>query len=215
MKEDVSAPFIRMMEQAKEMAILADEMAKEAHRLYEESKRREAIGTNLVLKFRDEERFEWADLAKSLWPTPIPKVEDLSATSCELLKYYTEAYEDAVSFLEQVRQAGLRPGGGNMYELEVQALDRLVSELEAKIEEMDIKIEQEQEAERVKRRAEKRAEQGLAPEGPDETEGEEEALPPNETGLRSLRSLTPNPNWRSLSPQKTQEGKRKAVSVLR
>lgn len=163
----------------------------------------QAIGTNLVLKFRDEEQFEWADLAKSLWPTPLPKVEDLSATSSELLKFYTEAplsarvpgsrpppdfqprpcleaYDDAVPFLEEVRQAGLRPDGTSLYELEVQALERLVGELEAKIEEMERKIEEEKEAERARKRAEKRAEQGLPPDA--DLEGEEEPLSPKGTG---------------------------------
>ena len=102
LKQDISAPFLLMMEQAKEMALLAEEMAKSAQKAYEERKRREAIGTNLVLKFRDEEKYEWADLAKSLWPTPNPKVEDSRATFTELLKYYTEAYEDTVPFLEEV-----------------------------------------------------------------------------------------------------------------
>jgi len=74
----------------------------------------------------------------------------------------------------------MRPDGTNSYELEVQALRRLVSELESKMEEMESKIEDEKEVARAIRRAEKRAEQGLPP--ADAALGEEEPLSPSAGG---------------------------------
>jgi len=153
LQEDMARPFVEMMDQAKEYAKQLEQMAMEAKYLYEQAKRREAIGSNLVLKLRDHERFEWADLAKSLWNTPLPKPEDLMATGQELLKFYTEAYDDALPLFNGVKEAGARPDGTNMFELEVQALQRLVKELEEKMDETEARIEDEKEALRAEKRA--------------------------------------------------------------
>ena len=50
--------------------------------------------------------------------------------------------------LDEVTLAGVKPDGTNIFELEIQALQRLVRELEEKMDEMEVRIEQEKEAAR-------------------------------------------------------------------
>jgi hypothetical protein len=109
------------------------------------------------LKLLDYEKFEWADLAKSLWPVPVPSLSDAAMTHVELLKYYMEALGDAVPLLTEVEGCGRRPDGTNAYELEVQALERLVKDLEAAIQTREALVEEELEAARAEKRAAKLA----------------------------------------------------------
>jgi len=171
LRHDMAAPFIRMMDKANELKKRAEDKWREVQEMAEARQRWEALGRNVSTKLRDHEMRELAKVTDELWWVPIDKAEDLLRTHHELLKEYRPGLDDAIQLVEDVRLAGKKMDGSNIFDLELKALDGLVTKFEQKIEATEAAIEEEKAKAREERRLQLAKERG---EDPDDVVVEEE-----------------------------------------